>query len=52
MGRVHYFVLLLLVLYYPLRVKPGIIKDGDITSDITTDTADPFNAVDMINLHR
>lgn len=52
MGRVHYFVLLLLVLYYPLRVKPGPIKEGDVTSEITSDTADPFNVVDMINFYR
>lgn len=52
MGRVHYFVVLLLVLYYPLRVKPGPIKEGDVTSEITSDTADPFNVVDMINFYR
>ncbi|KAJ7392913.1 hypothetical protein OS493_008153 [Desmophyllum pertusum] len=52
MGRVHYFVLLLVVLYFPLRVNPGPIKDGDVTSGITTETDDPFKAVDMISLYR
>ena len=52
MGRAHYFVLLILVLYYPLHVQTGPLKDGDVTSDITTDTSDLFNAVDMINFYR
>lgn len=52
MDRAHYFVLLLLVLYYPLRVKPGRIKKADITSEMSSDTADSFNVVDMINFYR
>ena len=53
MGNARYFVLILLVLFYPLRVKPGPLKEGDVTSEITSDTADdPFNVVDMINFYR
>ena len=53
MGNTHYFVLLLLVLFYPLRVRPGPVKEaGDVTSEITSDTSDPFNVVDMINFYR
>ena len=52
MDNTHYFVLLLLVLYYPLQVKPGPIKEGDVTSEMTSDTTNPFNVVDMINFYR
>ena len=52
MGRVHYALLVVLVLYFPLRVKPGPVKDGDVSSDVTTEKADPFKAADMINLYR
>lgn len=52
MGNTHYFVLLLLVLFYPLRVRLGPVKEGDVTSEITSDTSDPFNVVDMINFYR
>ena len=52
MDNTKYVVLLLLVLFHPLRVRPGPIKDGDVTREMTSDTADPFNVVDMINFYR
>lgn len=52
MGDVHCLLVMILVLYFPLRVKTGALKNGDISSDVTTKKTDPFKAVDMINLFR
>lgn len=52
MDNSHHFVLLLLVLFHPLRVRPGLIKEVDVTSEIASDTSDPFNVMDMINFYR
>ena len=52
MGDVHCLLVMILILYFPLRVKTGALKNGDISSDVTTKKTDPFKAVDMINLFR
>lgn len=52
MGDVYCLLVMILVLYFPLRVKTGALKNGDISSDVTTKKTDPFKAVDMINLFR
>mgnify|MGYP000188136940 FL=1 len=53
MGDVYCLLVMILVLYFPLRVKTGALKNGDISSDVTTTKkTDPFKAADMINLFR
>lgn len=52
MGDVYCLLVMILVLYFPLRVKTGALKNGDISSDVTTKKTDPFKAADMINLFR
>ena len=52
MGDVYCLLVMILVLYFPLRVKTGALKHGDISSDVTTKKTDPFKAADMINLFR
>ena len=53
MGRVHYLLLVVLVLYFPLRVKPGPIKDGDVTSRLTNEPADSlFRTIGGVGLYR
>lgn len=52
MGDVHCLLLMVLVLYFPLRARAGALKNGDVSNDVTAKKAGPFEAVDMINLFR
>ena len=53
MGRVHYFLLLVLILYFPLRAKTGPIKDGDVTIRTTNEQADSLlGTIGGVGLYR